>query len=196
MAGAKKALAALSPAVRKLAGLPILVVLGTKRDDGAVQLNPVWFEFEDGFFWLNSNTGRLWPKNLQRDRELTMLLVDPKTPDRYAQIKGRLVSLIPDPAAEFPLPRGFVQPCVAQGGLARPWPADVPRCGPTVAGQRRNPTGFASATRFVEHPTPEPTSGRRGFGTAGRWVGVENERHNDLGGRHGNPDRSARPEPA
>src|SRR5207253_10961729 len=56
MAGAKKA-PALSPAVRKLAALPILVVLGTKRDDGSVQLNPVWFEFEDGFFWLNSNTG-------------------------------------------------------------------------------------------------------------------------------------------
>ena len=100
MAGAKTA-SALSPAVRKLAGLPILVVLGTKRDDGSVQLNPVWFEFNDGFFWLNSNTSRTWPKNLQRDRELTMLLVDPKTPDRYAQIRGRLVSLIPDPKHEF-----------------------------------------------------------------------------------------------
>jgi PPOX class probable F420-dependent enzyme len=100
MAGAKTA-AVLSPAVRRLAGLPILVVLGTKRDDGSVQLNPVWFELRDGFFWVNSNTKRTWPKNLQRDREVTMLLVDPKTPDRYAQIRGRLVSLIPDPKAEF-----------------------------------------------------------------------------------------------
>lgn len=99
MAGAKAA--ALSPAVRKLAALPILVVIATKRDDGSVQLNPVWFELEDGFVWLNSNTNRAWPKNLQRDRELTMLLIDPKTPDRYAQIRGRLVSLIPDPKAEF-----------------------------------------------------------------------------------------------
>jgi PPOX class probable F420-dependent enzyme len=99
MAGAKAA--ALSPAVRKLAALPILVVIGTKRDDGTVQLNPVWFELKDGFVWLNSNTNRAWPKNLQRDRELTMLLVDPKVPDRYAQIRGRLVSLIPDPKAEF-----------------------------------------------------------------------------------------------
>jgi PPOX class probable F420-dependent enzyme len=99
MAGGKTA-PALSPAVRKLAALPILVVLGTKRDDGSVQLNPVWFEFKDGFFWLNSNTSRTWPRNLQRDRELTMLLVDPKVPDRYAQIRGRLVSLIPDPRAE------------------------------------------------------------------------------------------------
>jgi PPOX class probable F420-dependent enzyme len=98
MAGAKTPV--LSPAVQKLAALPILVVLGTKRDDGSVQLNPVWFELKDGFIWLNSNTNRTWPKNLQRDRDLTMLLVDPKTPDRYAQIRGRLVSLIPDPKHE------------------------------------------------------------------------------------------------
>jgi PPOX class probable F420-dependent enzyme len=100
MAGAKTA-PALSPAVRKLAAQPILIVVATKRDDGSVQLNPVWFALKDGFIFLNSNTSRNWPRNLQRDREVTMLLVDPKTPDRYAQIRGRLVSLIPDPEHEF-----------------------------------------------------------------------------------------------
>lgn len=99
MAGGKKA--ALSAAVQKLAALPILVVVATRRADGSVQLNPVWFELKDGFIWLNSNTNRSWPKNLQRDRDVTMLLVDPKTPDRYAQIRGRLISLIPDPKHEF-----------------------------------------------------------------------------------------------
>ena len=100
MAGGKKA-PVLSPAVQKLAALPILVVLGTKRADGSVQLNPVWFELKDGFIWLNSNTSRTWPKSLQRDRDVTMLLVDPKLPDRYAQIRGRLISLVPDPRHEF-----------------------------------------------------------------------------------------------
>ena len=100
MAGAKTA-AALRPAVQKLAAMPILVTIATKRADGSVQLNPVWFELRDGFIWLNSNTSRTWPKNLQRDRAVTMLLVDPKVPDRYAQIHGRLVSLIPDPQHEF-----------------------------------------------------------------------------------------------
>jgi PPOX class probable F420-dependent enzyme len=100
MAGAKKA-SVLSPAVQKLAALPILVVIATKRENGSVQLNPVWFALEDGFIWINSNTSRTWPRNLQRDRDVTMLLVDPKTPDRYAQIRGRLVSLIPDPKHEF-----------------------------------------------------------------------------------------------
>jgi PPOX class probable F420-dependent enzyme len=100
MAGGKKA-SLLSPAVQKLAALPILVAVATKRDDGSVQLNPVWFELKDGFIWLNSNTNRAWPKHLQRERDVTMLLVDPKTPDRYAQIRGRLVSMIPDPKHEF-----------------------------------------------------------------------------------------------
>jgi PPOX class probable F420-dependent enzyme len=101
MAGGGKRGQPLSPAVQKLAALPILVVLATRRADGSVQLNPVWFELKDGFIWLNSNTNRTWPKNLQREREVTMLLVDPKTQDRYAQIRGRLVSLIPDPKHEF-----------------------------------------------------------------------------------------------
>ena len=100
MAGGKKA-PLLSPAVQKLAALPILVAVATKRGDGSVQLNPVWFELKDGFIWLNSNTSRTWPKSLQRDRDVTMLLVDPKIPDRYAQIRGRLVSLVPDPKHEF-----------------------------------------------------------------------------------------------
>src|SRR3977135_3749566 len=100
MAGGKKP-PALSPAARKLAELPILIVVATKRHDGSVQLNPIWFELDDGFIWVNSNTSRTWPKNLQRDRDVTMLLVDPQTPQRYAQIRGRLVSLIPDPKHEF-----------------------------------------------------------------------------------------------
>jgi PPOX class probable F420-dependent enzyme len=100
MAGGKRA-SALSAAVQKLAALPILITVATKRAEGSVQLNPVWFELKDGYVWLNSNTSRTWPKNLQRNREVTMLLVDPKMPDRYAQIHGRLVSLIPDPQHEF-----------------------------------------------------------------------------------------------
>lgn len=101
MAGGKTASAPLRAAVQTLAALPIPITVATKRADGSVQLNPVWFELKDGFIWLNSNTRRAWPKNLQRDRDVTMLLVDPKVPDRYAQIHGRLVSLIPDPKHEF-----------------------------------------------------------------------------------------------
>lgn len=96
MAGAKETID-LAPRVRDLAALPILTVVGTKRADGAVQMNPVWFEYRDGYFWLNSNTQRTWPKNVQRDREALLLLVDPNKPDRFAQIRCRLAETIPDP---------------------------------------------------------------------------------------------------
>jgi PPOX class probable F420-dependent enzyme len=100
MAGGKPAVE-LNAAVTELAAKPILVTVGTRRADGSVQLNPVWFDFADGYFWLNSNTWRAWPKNLRRDRDVTMLLVDPSNPDRYAQIRGRLAEVIPDPKHEF-----------------------------------------------------------------------------------------------
>jgi len=50
---------------------------------------------------VNSNTRRSWPKHLQRDKEVTLLLTDPAEPDRYAQIRGRLAEVIPDPKHEF-----------------------------------------------------------------------------------------------
>lgn len=90
----------LSPAVQQLAAKPILLVLATKREDGSIQLNPIWFELRDGYFVVNSNTRRAWPRNLQREREATLLLVDPDLPDRYAQIRGRLVDVTPDPKVE------------------------------------------------------------------------------------------------
>lgn len=76
------------------------MVMATKRDDGSIQLNPIWFAFEDDHFVVNSNTRRRWPANLQRDREATLLLVDPRNRERYAQIRGRLVGVTPDPDLE------------------------------------------------------------------------------------------------
>ena len=90
----------LSAAVQELAGKPILLVMATKREDGSIQLNPIWFELRDGLVVVNSNTRRSWPRNLQREREATMLLVDPEIPDRYAQIRGELVDVTPDPKVE------------------------------------------------------------------------------------------------
>lgn len=95
MAGAEQRLR-LPPAVERLAALPILIVVGTKRADGELQMNPVWFEYGDGFFWLNSNTRRTWPRNVQRDKGALLLLVDPENQDRFAQIRCRLLQVIPD----------------------------------------------------------------------------------------------------
>jgi PPOX class probable F420-dependent enzyme len=98
--GAAKSSVALSPAVKELAAKPILLVMATKREDGSIQLNPIWFELREGYFIVNSNTRRAWPRNLQREKEATLLLVDPDLPDRYVQVRGKLVDVTPDPKVE------------------------------------------------------------------------------------------------
>ena len=64
------------------------------------------------------------------------------------------------PAAGVPLSARVVQPVRRAG---RPGSSSLGRVGPTVAGQRRNPTGFASATRCAgdatSRGTPPQTTG-------------------------------------
>ncbi|MGH2870928.1 MAG: pyridoxamine 5'-phosphate oxidase family protein [Solirubrobacteraceae bacterium] len=72
------------------------VIVGTKRRDGTVQLNPAWFEYRDGSFWLNSWRGARWLAHIERDRAATLLLVDPINPSRVAQAQTRLVQTRPD----------------------------------------------------------------------------------------------------
>ena len=99
MAGVESPIS-LPQAVLELAAKPVLIIMATKRQDGSIQMNPIWFELRDGMVIVNSNTRRSWPRNLQREREATMLLVDPEVPDRYAQIRGQLVDVRPDPRVE------------------------------------------------------------------------------------------------
>lgn len=99
MAGAESA-ASLPPALLELVAKPVLIVMATKRENGSIQLNPIWFELRDGLIIVNSNTRRSWPRNLQREREATMLLIDPSVNERYMQIRGQLVDVTPDPKVE------------------------------------------------------------------------------------------------
>jgi hypothetical protein len=67
-------------------------IIGTKRSDGSVQLNPVWFEYEDGKILLNGGGNRAWLKHAQKDKgRITILFIDPKNMWRYAQVQGRIV---------------------------------------------------------------------------------------------------------
>jgi PPOX class probable F420-dependent enzyme len=96
MAGGKSTVA-VTPEVQRLASIRKPLVIGTRRPDGSIQLNPIWFEYRDGYFIVNSATHRSWPKNLQREKRATLLLTDPDEPERYAQVQGRLAEVIPDP---------------------------------------------------------------------------------------------------
>ena len=72
------------------------IVVGTKRTDGTVQLNPVWFECAEGVIWLNGADTRDWLRHARRDETVTLLLIDPKNMWRYAQLIGRFAEVVPD----------------------------------------------------------------------------------------------------
>lgn len=71
----------------------IPAILGTIRRDGSVQMNPVWFEYADGYVWLNGGPDRRWFHHIKRDpqQRLTLLLIDPSNMWRWAQVQGRMV---------------------------------------------------------------------------------------------------------
>ena len=66
-------------------------VVGTTRRDGTVHMTPVWFEYRDDYFWLNSFQGSDWMAQLQREKTVTLMLLDPKSMFRYAEVQGNLV---------------------------------------------------------------------------------------------------------
>src|SRR5688500_19834645 len=50
--------------------LPIFVA--TKWPNGSIHTNPVRFEYEDGYFWLNTMRGSKWLENFKREGEATL----------------------------------------------------------------------------------------------------------------------------
>jgi hypothetical protein len=63
-------------------------------------MNPVWFEYDGDYFWLNSFRGSKWLDNLERDGRLTLALVDPKNMFRFAEVQGRLIEATNEGGAE------------------------------------------------------------------------------------------------
>ena len=89
----------IGPQLQELAAQDIACVLGTVRKDGSVQLNPVWFEYADGAFWLNGGESkgkrRDWLAHVERDphRRITLYFQDPHDIWRWAQVLGSVTEV-------------------------------------------------------------------------------------------------------
>lgn len=82
---------------------PVFGHLATVRPDGGIQVNPMWFEFdrEAGVIRFTHTTKRAKFRNLQADPRMTFEALDPETPLRYVEARGRLVEVVPDPEGAF-----------------------------------------------------------------------------------------------
>lgn len=75
-------------------------VVGTRRKDGTVQMNPIWYEYRDGYFWLNSWRTSDWLRHIEEQKDVTLFMIDPKNIGRWAQVVGKLVETSDEHGAE------------------------------------------------------------------------------------------------
>jgi PPOX class probable F420-dependent enzyme len=75
--------------------------LGTVRPDGAVQVNPMWFEYDGERLLFTHTTKRQKYRNLQANPTMSLSVYDPENPFSYIEVRGRLVEVTPDPDGDF-----------------------------------------------------------------------------------------------
>ena len=92
--------AQISDATAKFLGQVMPVIVGTRRRNGAVNLNPAWYELRDGYLWLNSWRGAHSLDHLERDRQATLLFIDPQDMFLVVHAVARLVQTTTDAARE------------------------------------------------------------------------------------------------
>ena len=63
--------------------------LATIDNDGFPQLTEVWFLLDEGALKLSLNNARWKTKNLQERPVCSLLLLDPDSPYRYLEVRGR-----------------------------------------------------------------------------------------------------------
>ena len=60
------------------------------RKDGSVFSVYTWIDIEGDRITLNTSQGRVWPKIIDRDPRVTILVAGAEDPYHYAQIRGRV----------------------------------------------------------------------------------------------------------
>ena len=76
----------------------IVAHLATIMPDGTPQVTPVWFDYADGTFRINSAKGRVKARNMKESAPIAMSIIDPENPFRYIQIRGRVKRVTEDGA--------------------------------------------------------------------------------------------------
>jgi PPOX class probable F420-dependent enzyme len=76
------------PPVQELLEQPNYAVISTFNHDGSIHSTVVWANLEGDKIAVNSAVGRLWPKNLERDPRVTVLIYESGNPYNFVEIRG------------------------------------------------------------------------------------------------------------
>ena len=64
-------------------------IVATNGADGAPQLTPVWYLFEDGVLYISAHVGTVKIRNLRRDRSVTVCIDGGRQDVRYVVFSGK-----------------------------------------------------------------------------------------------------------
>ncbi len=74
--------------------------LATVMKDGSPQVTPIWFEYANGKFKLNTAKGRVKARTLRAGATIAMAITEPSDPYRYLQVRGRVTEVTEQGARE------------------------------------------------------------------------------------------------
>jgi PPOX class probable F420-dependent enzyme len=77
---------------------PRVAALTTIMPNGSPQTSVVWCDFDGEFVRVNTMRGFQKERNIRRNRKVTLLCYDPRTPLRYLEIRGLVVEITGDGA--------------------------------------------------------------------------------------------------
>src|ERR1700686_87639 len=64
--------------------------LATIMKDGTPQVTPVWFDYTGDMIRVNTPKGPVKARNLKEGASVALSIMDPDTPYRYIQLRGRV----------------------------------------------------------------------------------------------------------
>ncbi len=79
---------------------PPVAALTTVMPDGSPQTSVVWCDFDGTHVRVNTMRGFQKERNMRRNPRVTLLCFDPRRPLRYLEIRGEVVEMTEDGAAE------------------------------------------------------------------------------------------------
>ncbi|MFB6187832.1 MAG: PPOX class F420-dependent oxidoreductase [Halobacteriaceae archaeon] len=65
----------------------------TKMPEGTPHVTPVWIDHDDNIIEVNSAQGRQKVKNVKRDPQVGICIIDPEDPYRYISILGKVIEI-------------------------------------------------------------------------------------------------------
>ncbi|HEY2521712.1 MAG TPA: PPOX class F420-dependent oxidoreductase [Streptosporangiaceae bacterium] len=86
---------------RDLLERPLYGHLATARQDGTVQVEPMWFEFDGEFIKFTHTSKRQKYRNLMANPSAALSVNDPDQPYRFLEVRGVLDHVDPDPEGVF-----------------------------------------------------------------------------------------------